>query len=420
MSGLRAGYGESVITPALGVELSGYGFYLERRATDVLDDLKARAVVLDDGRNRLVLVSCDLIGFNVETADALRARIARLANVPPSQVLLACTHTHTGPATQPLAGIGELDPIYVERLPALILDAAGSALGDVRETEFAFASEILEPIGYNRRTGGFSPLDAALAVGCLRRRTESIYILSYACHAVVLGRSPRVSADWPGAAVRAVEARGHRAVFFQGFCGDIDPVTSRNRWGEGDADDLKLYGAIIADRTVKSAVRSSAAADVRLRAAEKRIKIPLAVPPRDRIPSEAQAFLAANSGFPRAERFAAAWEKEALARHAEFLARPYLDNVPVQALAVGGLRVLALPAEVFTAYGLKLRENWPSLFPVGYANGNTGYWPPREAFRDPDDYGCYAAPKFYALFPFTEDLEGIVLDASRGVIADVA
>jgi hypothetical protein len=420
MSGLRAGYGEAVITPPLGVELSGYGFYLERRATGVLDDLKARAVVLDDGRTRLVLTACDLIGLTVDAADDIRTKIARLADVPVAQTLLSCTHTHTGPASQPLAGIGEVDPAYMKRLPSLILEAAGRALSDVRGAELAFAAETLEPIGYNRRTGEFSPLDPTLAVGCLRRETGSVFLLNYACHAVVLGRSPLVSADWPGAAVRAVEARGHKAVFFQGFCGDVDPVANRNRWGAGDADDLKLYGAIVADRAAKSAGRASYSADVRLRVAEERIRVPLAVPPLDRIPAETQAFLEANSGFPRADRFAAAWEKEAQARHAEILKRPYLDQLPVQALALGDMRVIALPGEIFTAYGLKLRASCPALFCVGYANGNSGYWPPREAFRDRRDYGCYAAPKFYALFPFTGDLEGIVLDASRRALAGVA
>ena len=38
-----AGYGESVLTPPLGVELCGYGYYLERRAESVLDELKAVA-----------------------------------------------------------------------------------------------------------------------------------------------------------------------------------------------------------------------------------------------------------------------------------------------------------------------------------------------------------------------------------------
>ncbi len=419
MSGLVAGYGESVITPALGVELSGYGFYLERGATDLLDDLKARAVVLEDSGQRQVLVSCDLIGFSVETADELRTEIARLAGVPLAQILLACTHTHTGPATQPLPGIGEMNPAYTEQLPSLVLEAAGRALSDAGEAELAFASEVIEPIGFNRRTGGFSPLDATLVTARLRRTTESIFLLSYPCHAVVLGRSSRISADWPGAAVRAVEERGHKAVFFQGFCGDIDPVTNRNRWGEGTPEDLRLYGTLIADRAVKSAGRASALAGPRLRAAERRVRIPLAVPPRDRIPADAQAFLDANSRFPHAERFAKEWEREALARHAELLEKPYLDNVPIQALAVGGLKLLGLPAEVFTVYGLRLRESCPGLFPVGYANGNVGYWPAGEAFRDRGDYGCYGAPKFYALFPFTEELEGIVLAASGRVLADV-
>jgi hypothetical protein len=49
-SRFSAGYGERLITPPMGVDLSGYGFYLDRKAGAVLDDLKVRAVHLADGR----------------------------------------------------------------------------------------------------------------------------------------------------------------------------------------------------------------------------------------------------------------------------------------------------------------------------------------------------------------------------------
>ncbi len=110
MSPLHVGYGERVITPPLGVDLCGYGFYLGRRAESVLDDLKARAVWLESAGQKLVLVGCDVIGFTVEEADSLRAKIASSLGMPRSAVLLAATHTHCGPATQPMPGLGAWTP----------------------------------------------------------------------------------------------------------------------------------------------------------------------------------------------------------------------------------------------------------------------------------------------------------------------
>ncbi|HAH87696.1 MAG TPA: hypothetical protein DCL60_10050, partial [Armatimonadetes bacterium] len=76
MQELLAGYGESNITPEMGLELSGYGYHLSRKATGVLDDIKIRAVYLTDGEEVLLLMSCDLLGFSLEYADDLRQSIA--------------------------------------------------------------------------------------------------------------------------------------------------------------------------------------------------------------------------------------------------------------------------------------------------------------------------------------------------------
>ena len=40
-------------------------------------------------------------------------------------------------------------------------------------------------------------------------------------------------------------------------------------------------------------------------------------------------------------------------------------TVPVQALAIGGIRILALPGEVFCRYGLALQKKWPKLIAAG-------------------------------------------------------
>jgi hypothetical protein len=419
MAVLLAGYGEKVITPPLGVELSGYGFYLNRRAETIHDDLKARAVFLQNGDARLVLMSFDLIGFTVDFSDRLRRGISRAVNVSLGNILLACTHTHTGPATQPLPGIGEIDERYMKTLPGAAQATAAAAFADAREAEFSFAAEAVEPIGFNRRAGNFDGIDPFVKVAAFTRADGKIYLLNYACHAVVIGRKPQVSADWPGAAVRALEARGHRAVFFQGFCGDIDPVTNLNRWGEGAAEDLKLYGEILAGRALKAGRLAALTGNPALRSVEKRIRIPLDIPARNEIEGRAAFFLKKNAGFPLADRFAQEWKKTALERYRGLAARPYLDNVPVQAMSIGNLKIISLPGEVFSAYGLMLKKEFPSLLTIGYANGNAGYLPSGSAFEDPEDYASVFAPMFYTVFPFAPDIALLLVGTARELLSAI-
>ncbi|MGA2533011.1 MAG: hypothetical protein ABSG19_08235 [Candidatus Aminicenantales bacterium] len=401
----------------MGLELSGYGFYLNRRAESVLDDLKVRAIVLKSGNSRLVLMSFDLIGFALDFGERLRRAVSRKLDVPVANILLACTHTHTGPATQPLPGIGEADDHYMKSLAAAAQSAAAAAAADVRRAGFSFAAEAIEPIGFNRRAGSFDGIDPFLKVAVLTRNDGRIFLLNYACHAVVVGRKPVVSADWPGAAVRALESRGHRAIVFQGFCGDIDPVTNLNRWGEGTPGDLELYGEILADRAVKAGRLAPATEKPALRSVERRIRLPLAVPPRDEIEGRAAFFLKKNGSFPRADRFAGEWARAAVERHGELAAKPYLDNVPVQAMSIGGLKIIALPGEVFSAYSLILKREFPALITAGYANGNAGYLPSGSAFEDPEDYASVFAPMFYTVFPFRPDLPLVLVGTARELLS---
>jgi neutral ceramidase len=416
MAALLAGYGERTITPPLGLELSGYGFYLERRAESVRDDLKCRALSLRLGRDRILLISFDLIGFSVPFADALRLAVARELRLPARNVLVACTHTHTGPATQTLPGLGGVDDRYMKTLPRAAKQAAREAAAEARPAVFSFAAEAAEPIGFNRRSGNFEGIDPYLKAAAFVRSDLTVFLLNYACHAVTLGRKPWVSADWPGAAVRAVEARGHKALVLQGFCGDVDPVTNLNRWGEGTEDDLALYGGILAGRAFKAAAAAATGKDPELRAVEKRLRVPLVVPPRDEIGARAALFLEKNGRFPQADRFACEWERTARDRYDELAAKPFVDNVPVQAMAIGGLRLLALPGEAFSAYSLILREGFPSLMTAGYANGNIGYLPSGRAFEDEADYASRFAPMFYTVFPFRPDLPYLLIGAARDLL----
>jgi hypothetical protein len=413
MSALCAGYGEVTITPPLGTDLTGYGFYLDRRAESVLDDLKVRGLYLEDGATRLLLLSCDLIGFHISRADRIRARISAELGLPCRNILLACTHTHSGPATAALPGLGRVNFDYVRRLPAAILDAAERAVRSAAAAEVGWGAEALEPIGFNRRFRNFEEIDPWLQVLVVRRKKSRIFLLNYPCHPVTLGPTREVSADWPGAAVREIERGGDRGLFVQGFCGDIDPVAYLNRRTGATAEDLHLYGTMLAARARKAAKRATFLSHVQLRAEEKRIRLPLLVPRRKDLERDFRAALRSGREFPKAARFLRRWRQRAEKHQAALRRSPWLQNVPLQAIAIGEMRLLGLPGEVFCGYGLKLRKRFPALMTAGLANGDIGYLPTRRAFISSADYACYFAPKFYSLFPFSPAVEPTLLGASR-------
>jgi hypothetical protein len=413
---LLCGYGEADITPPLGVDLCGYGFYLDRKAQGIRDALKARALRLSRGGADLLIVSCDLLVHWIGSSDEIRAEIGRRLGLPRSSVLLTSSHTHSGPATRSMPGLGEADPAYRAGLPSKIIEAAERADRDLRPGAAAWAFETIEPIGLNRRTMDFRDIDPVLKTIVFDRGGDKVHLWSYACHAVVLGRQSLVSADWPGAAAAALEARGRRGVFLQGFCGDIDPVTQHDRWGEGTDEDLALYGEIIARRLVKAEGRAEAVEDPILQAAEARIDLPLQAYEAARIRRFAAAFIRRYSRFPGAARFADDWETRAIKERAAVRANPRLEDVPVQAMAIGKIKLAALPGEVYSAYTAGLRRDFDPLIPVGYANGVVGYIPTRQAYADPLDYGAWCAPAFYGTFPFRPDVGAVLTRSVRRLL----
>ena len=233
---------------------------------------------------------------------------------------------------------------------------------------------------------------------------------------MTIGPIKEISADWPGALVREIESGGDRCVFLQGFCGDIDPVVYLNRRLGATAADLGLYGIIMAVRARKALGRASFVSDARLGALERRVRLPLLVPPRSDLRREARAALQSNREFPRVRQIICNWRERAEKQQSACRRSPWMENVPVQAMAVGDLKILGLPGEVSCRYGLTLRRSWPALITAGYANGDVGYLPTRQAYGTPDDYACYFAPKFYAIFPFSPAIETILLRESRSLL----
>jgi len=206
----------------------GYGARVGR-AQAIADRLHARALALDEGAQRcLIAVSADLCLMAPEQALGVRERISMATGVAVPRILVACTHTHSGPDT----GLGEL--LAGKAVPehvAPILDgivAAAVQAWERREPARLGWARAEARIGRNRRVvdGPIDPNVEVLRVDALSGRPIAV-LFRHSCHGTVRGHdSLELSADWSGAAAAAVEsATGAVAVFLLGAHADIDPRT---------------------------------------------------------------------------------------------------------------------------------------------------------------------------------------------------
>ena len=109
----KAGVAKVKITPPLGVELWGYGIYLNRFAKGVNDELYAKAIEFYDGENKAIIISCDLGGLGRYFVQQCKEEISKSINIPKDNITICATHTHSGPSTVFMRGLGEIDKNYL-------------------------------------------------------------------------------------------------------------------------------------------------------------------------------------------------------------------------------------------------------------------------------------------------------------------
>jgi hypothetical protein len=95
VSGLTAGLAVVDITPPVGYRMSGY--FSERLSTGTSNPLRAKAIVLRQGSTSAALVFCDIIGLSLDVSSRVRRIAAKKTGIPAENILIAATHSHTGP-----------------------------------------------------------------------------------------------------------------------------------------------------------------------------------------------------------------------------------------------------------------------------------------------------------------------------------
>ena len=216
--GMRAGVARVKITPPLPVWLTGYALRTHP-ADSVLADIFAKALAIDDGRRRrVVIVTTDLIGLPRNVSDVAAARIEKRFGLKRSQILFNSSHTHTGPTIWPNLEImldltqEQQAPLreYAEKLTGQLVEVVAEALGSAVPATLSYAQGEAG-FAINRRQAVLrkahpgvdfpAPVDHSVPVLRVQRIDGSLLavLFGYACHNTTLtAEFYEVSGDYAG------------------------------------------------------------------------------------------------------------------------------------------------------------------------------------------------------------------------------
>lgn len=399
MSGLiQAGAAVVDVTPPAGLAMSGFAARTSP-ATGAHDPLTVRAVAVGD----TALVVADTIGLHEDSCRRIRDRVG-LAD---GHLVAAATHTHGGPVAMPGRLGPGLDPAWLQRLEEACVQAVTEARAARRQARLGFGMGAVPGIARNRRHPG-GPIDPALPV--LRIREEGgapIAVLAcHALHPVVLGAdNTLITADYPGVVRRHLEAAHPDAVaiFLTGCTGDVNT---------GHAAHASISTAPRPNRTFAEAERIGAAiAEAALQAPEQPLGAEI------RAAGAGLMLPLARTETQPPDVLGAAWRHEAAtaepARAAllrswadwagTVASRPLLPwPARVTVFDWGGMRLIALPGEIFAQTGLDLRRALDGdplagrTITFGFADGCPGYIPPRDEYRH-GGYEVEEAHRYYGM-----------------------
>jgi hypothetical protein len=360
---LSAGAAAADITPPTGHPMWGYGERHDAPCTGVLDPLKARALVLDVGGDRLALVSLDLGRAPPRaTTEAIRARVKKEAGV--GQVFLAASHTHHGPVIE-LDDWPTRESSYVRALEDKLVAVVAEAARSLRPARLGAAVKEV-PLNRNRQSHLPDPVvDRELRVLRVEGADGKPIALAvnFAAHATMTDRKLRqFSADWPGAMAALVEKEaGAPCLFLQGAAGDLSTKSPAGVSGPAE------FGRAVGRAALELArgVTCEAPEKMTYAAAEDDFTFPV----RLDLSNPVVFALVARGFFPG---LAAFYEREYRGG-----VRPHLST----ALLDGRIGIVGVSGEFFCGHSLSLkrRARLDHLFFVGYCNDYQQYFPTIEA-----------------------------------------
>ncbi len=405
---LQLGAAAVVITPPEGTPLAGY--YSIRGSKTVIDDIYAKAIVLEKDGTKVALVVCDLISLPRHSVRDARRLIEKQTGISGANVMISATHTHTGPVIARESSIDELTGAttdlgkrYTEALPEKIAQSVVEANKKLTSAKAAAGIGREEGISFNRRfvmkdgTVSWNPAkqhpDIVRPAGPIDPDVGVIYFedaktrplatyVNFALHPDTVG-GDGVSADYPGVIAKLLgEYKGADmlTVFANGCCGNInhrDIAWSDRQKGITEA---RRIGTVLAGNVLKTYTRMKPIADGPLRV--KSAIVELDLPPITDADIEKANDVVKRVNNPKTaflDKVKAFQTLDVAARKG----KPF--EVEVQAIALGNqIAWVSLPGEIFVELGLDIKKASPFAYTMiaELANGSIGYIPNNSAYAE--------------------------------------
>jgi len=282
----RAGAAVRVITPDPLLPVSG-GIGTPNPTHEKKGELTVRALVLEKGSTRIAIVGVDNLGWTAVLGDRSRALIK---GIPPENILIGATHTHSAPdayAFPDETGKTGADLQYLDWCTHQIADAVNEAVRDLTPAVLKIAvGEARGKIAYNYYADQlYDPrcgvIQALAATGEGKGRPIAT-LVNYAIHPEVIGSHRGIlSPDLCGPLYdRIVSKGGGVALFMNSAQGGM--VTADNRLGNGkeanDYEECTRIGQLLADEALRIVGDAPVQNDPSLICASRVIKLPVENP----------------------------------------------------------------------------------------------------------------------------------------------
>ena len=409
---LRAGAATSDVTPKQGVVLDGTIMQIGP-ATAVHDPLNARALVLDDGAERLAISTADCTMASRDVFDRAKQLVEEKTGLAADRMLFAGTHSHSAVRAIGI-GQGPLDKEYLELLAQGIAKAVGQAIDNLAPARVGWGVGEKPELVHNRRwfmkpgtippnpfgqegekvkmnprrgspdlvepAGPIDPQVSVLSVQHADGRPLAV-LANFGIHYCGGFKSREVSADYFGVFARRIGELLKAGevdppfvgILSNGTSGDVSngfdfrkptPKKAPYQW-------MQEVGEMVADEALRviRGIEYQDKVSLAMRQAELELGI--------RRPDEARIAWA-KEVWSKAEGKARLSRPEIYAREAIFLADyPPTVSIPLQALRIGDLGIAAIPCEVFAETGLAIKQSSPlkPTFVIEIANAYHGYLP---------------------------------------------
>jgi neutral ceramidase len=381
MSELLVGWSKREITIPAHYPLAGY-IARQGGSTGQLDPLFVRALVLQQGKLSVGIIVADLLLISNRWAEHLRSRLAQRLNTRKDHMIVAATHTHSGPAvdTSPFNFSQASEAMLAEQstmrsIGERMEQALAQAAGSLQPVEVTAARVLVRGVAtdrnhlHRRRTQPFLLLRFSGA-------TKPAVLGVYGCHPTVLGAdNTLLSGDLHGEIQRCMERNVEVALVGNAAAANIS--TRFTRRDQTPSELLRLAESVV---FAAKRARFRPLPFPRLSLLTKSIRLSVDTL---RTPAPRQI----RTGRLAVVDAEARTVCERLASAPEFAGGSI--TAPVTVLGIGHMTLAALPFELYSDTGEFLWKHGP-IIPLCYANGYWGYVPSRAAGAS--DYESISSP----------------------------